>query len=151
LTAKDTLALDYRVPPDHGVVAPVAAEDEEVDDETKAVLEAMREALKTWPQAATADDVQNVRYLLCVAGVPDAIQMPLERYVPRVVFDNLTDKYPKDRLVKMLTWIVLHPEDGAIVDDISELGITGTVGDPSLVRERSYLYALKLLLRLNEK
>ena len=46
---------------------------------------------------------------------------------------------------------MLHPEDGAIVDNISELGVNGTVGDPTLVRERSYLYALKLLLRLNDK
>ncbi len=151
LTPKDTAGLDYRVPPDNGVVSPVASEDEEVDDDMKAQLDAIREGLRSWPQASTADDVQNVRYLLCVAGVPDAIQMPVERYIPRVVFDYLTDKYSKEKLTKMLTWIVLHPEDGAIVDNISELGVNGTVGDPTLVRERSYLYALKLLLRLNDK
>jgi hypothetical protein len=77
--------------------------------------------------------------------------MPVERYLPRVAFDYLTERYPKDKLVKMLTWIVLHPEDGAIVDTISDLGINGSVGDPMLVRERCYLYALKLLLRLNAK
>lgn len=151
LTEKDTAGLDYRVPPDHGVVSPIAPEDEEVDDDMKTQLDTVREGLRTWPQAGTADDVQNVRYVLCVAGVPDAIQMPVERYLPRVAFDYLTERYPKDKLVKMLTWIVLHPEDGAIVDTISDLGINGSVGDPMLVRERCYLYALKLLLRLNAK
>ena len=37
LTAKDTAGLDYRVPPDNGVVSPVASEDEEVDDDEGAV------------------------------------------------------------------------------------------------------------------
>ena len=148
LTAKDVAALDFRVPPDGGVVSPIAPEDDQPEDDTKSQVDNVREGLRDWPMGKTADDVQNVRYLLCVAAVPDAIQMPVERYLPRVVFQHLTDKYPKDKLIKLLTWIVLHPEDGATVDSISDLGVNGAAGDPSIVRERSYLYAIKFIGRL---
>ena len=60
----------------------------------------------------------------------------------------LTDTYPKDKLVKILTWIVQHPEDGKVIDDISDLGIDGVAGDPSLVRERVFIYATKFIARL---
>lgn len=148
LTAKDVAAIDFRVPPDGGVVSPMAPPDDLPEDDTKSEVENVREGLLDWPMSKTADDVQNVRYLLCVAAVPDAIQMPVERYLPRVVLQHLTDKYPKDKLIKILTWIVMHPEDGATVDSISDLGIRGAAGDPSIVRERSYLYAIKFIGRL---
>ena len=148
ITAEDIAGLDYRVPPDGGVVSPIAPEDDLPEDLTKDEVEAVRNGLGDWPMAKTADDIQNVRYLLCVAAVPDAIQMPVERYLPRVVYHYLIDRYPKDQLTKILTWIVLHPEDGAAVDNISDLGINGAAGDPSIVRERSYLYAIKFIGRL---
>jgi len=147
ITAQDIAGLDYRVPPDGGVVSPIAPEDDLPEDQTKDEVEGVRNGLSDWPMAKTADDIQNVRYLLCVAAVPDAIQMPVERYLPRVVYNYLIDRYPKDKLTKILTWIVLHPEDGAAVDNISDLGINGAAGDPSIVRERSYLYAIKFIGR----
>ena len=148
ITAQDIAGLDYRVPPDGGVVSPIAPEDDLPEDQTKDEVEGVRNGLSDWPMAKTADDIQNVRYLLCVAAVPDAIQMPVERYLPRVVYNYLIDRYPKDTLTKILPWIVLHPEDGAAVDNISDLGINGAAGDPSIVRERSYLYAIKFIGRL---
>ena len=148
ITAQDIAGLDYRVPPDGGVVSPIAPEDDLPEDQTKTEVDGVRDGLADWPMGKTADDIQNVRYLLCVAAVPDAIQMPVERYLPRVVYNYLIDKYPKDQLTKILTWIVLHPEDGAAVDNISDLGINGAAGDPSIVRERSYLYAIKFIGRL---
>ena len=42
----------------------------------------------------------------------------------------------------------MHPEDGATVDTISDLGVSGAAGDPSIVRERAYLYAIKFIGRL---
>jgi hypothetical protein len=89
-----------------------------------------------------------VRKLLCVAAVPDAMQHPAERFLPEVVFQRLTDTYPKAKLIKILTWIARHPEDGPIVDNINTLGIPGAVGDADLVRERVYLYAVKFIMRL---
>ncbi len=148
ITAQDIAGLDYRVPPDGGVVSPIAPEDDLPEDQTKDEVEGVRNGLVDWPMGKTADDIQNVRYLLCVAAVPDAIQVPVERYLPRVVYNYLIDRYPKEKLTKILTWIVLHPEDGAAVDNISDLGINGAAGDPSIVRERSYLYAIKFIGRL---
>ena len=82
-----------------------------------------------------------------VAAVPDAIQMPVERYLPRVVYNHLVDSYPKEKLLKILTYIALHPMEGPVLDDISDLGIEGAAGDPMLVRERAYLYAIKFIAR----
>ena len=148
ITAKDVAAIDFRVPPDGGVVAPMAQEDDQPEDDTKNQVDNVREGLRDWAMCHTADEIQNVRYLLCVAAVPDTIQMPVERYLPRVVLQYLTDRYPKDKLIKMLTWITMHPEDGAMLDTISDLGVQGAAGDPSQVRERAYLYAIKFIGRL---
>jgi hypothetical protein len=43
---------------------------------------------------------------------------------------------------------VQHPDDGTVVDNIEALGVQGSAGDPFVVRERSYLYALKFIIRL---
>ena len=148
ITMKDVEQLDYQVPPDHGIVSPFASADEEPDEFFKKQLEDVRDKLPAWPPATDGDEVQCVRNLLYVAAVPDAIQMPVERYLPRVIYEFLRDTYPKEKLIKILTWIALHPEEGTVVDDISDLGIEGTAGDPTVVRERAYLYAIKMIARL---
>jgi len=148
ITAKDVAALDFRVPSDGGVVSPFAGPDEEAADYTKDEVEGVRNGLPTWKPGLEGDDVQRVRNLLCVAAVPDAIQQPVERYLPPVVLHHLEQTYPKDKLIKILTWIVQHPEDGTVVDNLQDLGLQGVAGDPSVVRERSYLYALKFILRI---
>jgi hypothetical protein len=86
---------------------------------------------------------------LYIAAVPDAIQLPVERYLPRVVYNHLVDSYPKDKLLKILTYIAQHPMEGPVIDDISDLGIEGAAGDPMMVRERAYLYAIKFIARLS--
>ncbi|MEI8090096.1 MAG: ABC transporter permease [Opitutaceae bacterium] len=148
ITAKDVAALDFRVPSDGGVVSPFAGPEEEASDYTKDEVEAVRQGLLTWRPGLEGDDVQRVRNLVCVAAVPDSIQQPVERYLPPVVLSYLQEIYPKDKLIKILTWIVLHPEDGSVIDSIADLGVQGTAGDPAIVRERSYLYALKFIMRL---
>lgn len=151
LSAKDTDTLDFNVPPDQGIVSPFAAPDELPEDFMKDQVESVRSKIATWPPGADGDELRCVRNLLYVAAVPDAIQMPVERYLPRVVYEHLIDTYPKEKLIKILTYIVLHPEEGPVIDDISDLGIEGAAGDPMLVRERAYLYALKFILRLTGK
>ena len=148
ITAKDVAALDFRVPSDGGVVSPFAGPEEEASDYTKDEVEAVRQGLLTWRPGLEGDDVQRVRNLVCVAAVPDSIQQPVERYLPPVVLNHLQEVYPKDKLIKILTWIVLHPEDGNVIDSIADLGVQGTAGDPAVVRERSYLYSLKFILRI---
>jgi hypothetical protein len=148
ITAKDVAALDFRVPSDGGVVSPFAGPEEEASDYTKDEVEAVRQGLLTWRPGLEGDDVQRVRNLVCVAAVPDSIQQPVERYLPPVVLSHLQEIYPKDKLIKILTWIVLHPEDGSVIDSIADLGVQGTAGDPAVVRERSYLYSIKFILRI---
>ncbi len=148
ITAKDVAALNFRVPSDYGVVAPYAALDDEVADYTKDEIEAVRHELPAWRPGLRGDDVQRVRNLLCVAAVPDAIQLPSERYLPAVVLQHLEDVYPRDKLIKILTWIAQHPDEGTVLDNIEALGVQGSAGDPEVVRERCYFYALKFIIRL---
>jgi hypothetical protein len=151
ITKEDTDNLDYNVPPDNGIVSPFAGPDEEPEDFMREQVDTVRAELPTWPPGADGDDLHCIRNLLYVAAVPDAIQLPVERYLPQVVYEHLLDSYPKEKLVKILTYIALHPVEGMVIDDISDLGIEGTVGDPMIVRERAYLYAIKMIARLTGK
>ena len=148
LTLKDADELDYHVPPDNGIVSPFAGPDEEPDDFVKEQVEGVRSKLPGWPPGTEGDDLRCVRNLLYVAAVPDAIQLPVERYLPRVVYQFMLDQYPKEKLTKMLIYIAQHPMEGGVIDDISDLGVEGAAGDPSVVRERAYLYAIKMVARL---
>jgi hypothetical protein len=148
LTKADTDGIDFRVPPDHGIVAPFSAPDELPEDFMKDQVEGVRQKIATWPPGSEGDELRCIRNLLYIAAVPDAIQLPVERYMPRVVYEHLLDTYPRETLVKVLTYIVLNPEAGMVIDDISDLGIEGAAGDPLLVRERAYLYAIKYIMRL---
>jgi ABC-2 type transport system permease protein len=148
ITKADTDAIDFLVPPDHGIVAPFAPPDEPPEDFMKDQVDAVREKIATWPPGSEGDELRCIRNLLYIAAVPDAIQLPVERYMPRVVYEHLLDTYPRETLIKVLTYIVQNPEAGMVIDDISDLGIEGAAGDQLLVRERAYLYAIKFIMRL---
>jgi ABC-2 type transport system permease protein len=148
ITAADTAALNYQVPPDRGVVAPFAGDNEEPDKYTAQELETVRRNLYTWRPAFEGDDVQRVRNLLYVAAVPDSVQLPVERHLPPMVLRYLSDMYPQDKLVKILTYIAMHPEDGGVIVNLGDLGLDAAVGDPWTVRERAYFYAIKFTARL---
>jgi ABC-type transport system involved in cytochrome c biogenesis permease component len=148
LTRADAEALDYNVPPDNGIVSPFSAPDEEPEDFMKEQVDGVRNKIATWPPGSDGDDLRCIRNLLYIAAVPDAIQMPVERYLPRVVYQHLIDTYPKEKLIKILTYIAQTPEQGMVITDISDLGIEGAAGDPMIVRERAYLYAIKMVARL---
>ena len=140
-----------RLPSDSGVVSPIARADEPMEPELETELEEVRTRLVTWAPARVADPVQRVRNLLYVAAVPDVFQIPLERYVPHVVFERLQGDVPKDDLIKILFWVATHPAGGddSAVDDLRSAGIpVNGPGDMEQARERVMLYALKLLGRL---
>jgi ABC-2 type transport system permease protein len=149
IAAKDWEELDYNVPPDHGIVSPLAGPDEEPEDFMKEQTDAVRNRIATWGPGNDGDDLRCIRNLLYIAAVPDVIQLPVERYLPRVVYNHLVDSYPRDKLLKILTYIAQHPMEGPVIDDISDLGIEGAAGDPMMVRERAYLYAIKFIARLS--
>jgi hypothetical protein len=140
-----------RLPADSGVVAPIAPASEALDPEIEAEVEDVRSRLVTWGPARVADPVQRVRNVLYVAAVPDVFQMPVERYLPHVVFEQLQGDIPKSDLIKILYWVATHPSGGddSAVDDLRTVGLkVNGPGDIDQTRERVMLYALKLLGRL---
>jgi hypothetical protein len=139
-----------RLPSDDGVVTPIAPMDEDTPPDVSEQLERVRGSLPAWRPARIADTVQRVRNVLYVAAVPDVLQIPIERYVARVVYEHLEQDVPKADLMKALYWIALHPGDGddSAVDDLSALGMDERPPDREQIRERAALYAVKLLGRL---
>ena len=151
LTEKDWAGLDYDLPPDVGVVAPMAPPDQEPDDWVRPQLENVRIMLPYWVPSKGPDAVTRVRYALYVAAVPDAAQVPTEPFVPQVVLNYLELTYPKQDLIKMLTWIALHPNEGNAIVSTSDLGLKAGARDPMLVKERAYYYAVKFVAKLTNR
>jgi ABC-2 type transport system permease protein len=143
-----------RLPPDSGVVTPIAPLNEEPDEVTAAQLDKMRLALPTWKPGKVDDPVQRVRNYLYVAAVPDVFQMQeLERFIPLVVYDRIQEDIPKDDLIKILYWIATHPFDGddSAVDELRPLGLNNGPADMEQTRGRLSVYAVKLLGRITGK
>jgi hypothetical protein len=139
-----------RLPPDSGVVTPIARDDEQPEPDVASQLDAVAAALPTWAPGNVADPVQRVRNYLYVAAVPDVLQMPVERFLPWLVFDRLQQVFPNDQLIKLLYWVAVHPMDGddSAANDLSAFGWPQAGADPQEVRGRAGVYAVKLLGRL---
>jgi ABC-2 type transport system permease protein len=139
----------FQVPPDHGVVTPWADPRETPDDFVADELDGVRELLPHWGPGLVSDPVQRVRNLLYVAAVPDAVQQPIERYLPQLVYEQLQTSLPREDLVRVLGWIVLTPLDGdtSAIARVHELGLEDAV-QVDVVRERAYYYAIKMIQRL---
>ena len=140
-----------RLPPDSGVVTPIAPLDEEPDENIAAQIDKMRIALPVWQPGKVPDPVQRVRNFLYVAAVPDVFQMQdLERFVPLVVYERIQEDIPKEDLIKILYWIATHPFDGddKAVDELRPLGLFNGPADMEQTRGRSSVYAVKLLGRI---
>ena len=140
-----------RLPPDSGVVTPIAPLAEEPDETTAAQLDKMRLALPDWRPGKVPDPVQRVRNFLYVAAVPDVFQMQeLERFVPLIVYERIQEDIPKEDLIKILYWIATHPFDGddKAVDELRPLGLFNGPADMEQTRGRLSVYAVKLLGRI---
>ena len=143
--------LFNRLPPDSGVVSPIAPADEPLDPDVQSEIDDVRARLPGWRPGQVADPVQRVRNVLYVAAVPDVFQMPVERHLAHVVFERLQADIPKQDLPKILYWIATHPMGGddSAVDDLRAAGLrTAGPSDIDQARERVMLYALKLLGRV---
>jgi hypothetical protein len=148
LTEAQIDALDYRVPEDSGIVAPIAGDNDVPDENVAVTLARVERDLPHWAPGQVKDPVQRVRNLLSVAGVPDLVQNPAERFVPPIVLRHLQTLYPAEKLVRLLAWIAMHPEEGTCLGDVSELGLRGS-GAPQLVAERVHFYAIKFAARVS--
>lgn len=140
-----------RLPPDSGVVAPIAAPDEEPDPEIADLLDQVRSALPGWPPGKIQDPVQRVRNYLYAASIADVNRMdPLERFVPVAVFEQIQASVPSNDLPKILYFVALHPLDGgdSAVRQLHQLGLPDGPRDTRMLRNRSMIYAFKLLGRV---
>jgi hypothetical protein len=143
--------IDFtRVPPDAGVVTPIAPAEEEPDPEVAEQLETLRTRLPDWPPGKVPDVVQRARNLLYVAAVPDVLQTPIERFAPLAIYERLQQDIPKPQLIQVLFWIALHPTDGddSAVEQLPILGMNYPATDIDETRNRAAFYAVKLLGRL---
>jgi hypothetical protein len=152
VTSQDIAGVAFeRLPPDSGVVSPIATEDEEIDPIVAAQLEDIGKALADWPPGKAADPVQRARNYLYVAAVPDVLQMEqVERALPLLVFQRLQEDIPQKDLPGILYWIAMHPEEGddSAIGQLELLGLPGVTGPTKPARGRVMLYAFKLLGRL---
>ncbi len=139
------------LPPDEGLVAPVATKNDRIAEGPAEQLLCVRQNLPFWGPGRVEDLEQRTRNFLYIAAVPDMFQYEeLERWAPVAVFDHLQYLIPEDELSKILYWIVTHPDGGNVSASNQLPAVCLEMGGPSDVetlRERTTIYALKLLGR----
>jgi ABC-2 type transport system permease protein len=150
--AEITRNVDFRqLPPDSGVVSPIARPGLDPPDDMLDQINNLISALPDWPPGKVSDPVQRVRNLMYVAAVPDVLETEiLETYVPLVVFDRLKQDILKEDLIRLLYWVAVHPSGGddSAANQLQSLGLGRAPSDMDTVRERVSYYSLKLLGRL---
>jgi hypothetical protein len=145
LTDADLRAISFAdLPPDSGIITPLAADYRGLDAAGKSRLDAIQDKLAYWPPGAVDDPVQRVRNLLSVCAVADLAEDDNEGEIARAVFNQIHDAVPANILPRVLGWISLHPTEGQVVLDVSDFGIAAGVA-PDRVRERCEMYARKYL------
>jgi ABC-2 type transport system permease protein len=148
LTSAQIDSIDYRgLPPDDSAVTPLARSIGSADPQQRARLDDLAAKLETWAPGRVPDATQAIRNLLCVAVFADLNEDPLEGSIARVVVNHLFAHFQEIELTQGLAWIVLHPDGGTVPAHMAELGLPGDI-DGSAVRERSVLYAKKVLGRI---
>lgn len=152
VTARDIGRIDFsRLPPDDGLVAPIAAAGETPEAAAVDRLDRVRQGLDYWPRVHADDPVQRARDLIYVAAVPDLLQMgDVERFLPPIVLEQLKAEIPAQDLPRVLYWVAMHPNEGddAAVGQLEKFGLPAVQGARTGVRGRVMLYAFKFLGRL---
>jgi hypothetical protein len=139
-----------QLPPDGGIITPIASSTAESEPDTREALASLAQALPDWAPGSVSDPIQRARNLLYVAAAADLLQIDLERYVPAVIFARLENDFDSDTLVKILYWIAVHPFDGddQAVGRMSSLGLPQPPASAEELRARAAVYGVKLLGRL---
>jgi ABC-type polysaccharide/polyol phosphate export permease len=143
--------IDFtRLPPDSGIVTPIAPVEEQPEPEVAQELDQVHARLPAWPPGKDPDIVQRVRNLLYVAAVPDVLQTPIERFAPLEIYDRLEQDIPREQLIQALFWVALHPMDGddSAIGQLPILGLNYGGVNVEETRNRAAFYAVKLLGRL---
>jgi ABC-2 type transport system permease protein len=150
VTDADIKGITYDdVPDDNGTEVPLAADLDGLDDDGKKRMEDFAEHLAQSPQDKVVDLSQRVRGLLSICAVTDFLQDQHEAHIPFLVFEHLRNSAEKQKLIKATAYVILHPDDGTVTTKVSDMGLgLETEVDETLCRQRTTLYAKKLLFRL---
>jgi ABC-2 type transport system permease protein len=155
VTAADIDGVAFeRLPDDAGIIAPIAAADQQPDPEIAVQLEQLRALLPEWTPGHVSDPVQRARNYLAAAAVLDVYRLdPLERFVPLVVFERIESSIQPEDLPKVLYFVAVHPNEGSVAAarQLHELGLPDAPADARLLRNRIMLYAFKMLGRIARK
>ena len=78
----------------------------------------------------------------------------IEGIVPHIIFERMQRELTREELTRILYWIAIHPYEGdaAAAGMLRSICIdTDAPSDPQELRDRSAMYAVKLLGRLTGK
>lgn len=150
VTDAEVKGITYEdVPDDNGTEVPLAADLDSLDEDGRKRMEDFAEHLASSPRDKVIDLSQRVRGLLSVCAVTDFLQDQHEAHIPFIVFEHLRNSAEKEKLVKATAYVILHPDEGTVTTKVSDLGLgLETEVDETLCRQRTTLYAKKLLFRL---
>jgi hypothetical protein len=139
-----------RLPPDGGVVTPIAGAGQYPDQDVADQVAAIGDVLLAWLPGNMDDPIQRTRNLLFVLAVVDVAQMPIEPYLPEVVYTAIRERSSSSELLKVLYWIAVHPDQGTIpsVAEFRLLDLRQVSPDAEELRNRAAVYGVKLLGRL---
>jgi hypothetical protein len=134
---------------DNSFVGPFAHDYGRNDEfpERKVDWQAFVDKLNAWAPGKVADEPDKVRNLINACALQDICQGQFEGELALFVYTRLKDQVPKERLVRILARITLHPDQGEIIRTAPELDADVGVGEDQ-IRERLQVYAKKMLGRV---
>jgi len=148
VTPAQIAAIQFNnLPPDDGLIAPIAANLDNLPPASKERVAALRLHLESWPPAHDPDLVQRLRNLLSAATIFDILEDPDEAPAGRLILDLVRRQAPAADLEKALTYIIENPNTAPILTRAPALGIRGAITEAA-ARDRSILYAVKFLKSL---
>jgi len=106
--------------------------------------------LHAWKPGHLENVGQSVRNLVYVATIADVSEDSHEGEIARAVYNELLASFDHDDLRRALAWVVLNPDEGAVINLVPELGLFRRPPKP-VIRNRNPLFAQKFLGRLQGK
>lgn len=149
-TEAEIAAITYEdVQDDNGFVGPFAhdlSRNEEFP-ERKVDWQAYVDKVNKWAPGKVENELDRVRNLINACVLQDICQGQFEGELPLFIYTRLKDQIPKDRLVRILARLTLHPDQGDLIRTAPELDADVGVGEDQ-IRERMPIYAKKMLGRV---
>ena len=135
---------------DTGRISPVAPDITHLKNEELKRFEKLVTKLNASKLNTEKDVGQRVRNLIGISAFVDVSRSEFEGELACHVFETLKKEVPKDTLIKVCAWIAIKPGAGTAVKTAPDLGYDFEMDEQAL-RDRSALYARKLLGRLLNK